>query len=177
MQFFLPVLDNPRKNTSLLPKILVNYRLYILFQGYNFNIYLAPFLNNITFQSKRKQSILDIHISTFLFHIKTSGKSLFIINQLVSSIVSQELPSGIVVKNLPANTRDASSFPRWGRSPEEENVNPLQYSCFGSPMDRGAWWATVHGVTKELDMSTQDTYSPRQKMPVLVNFSRGDNYA
>ena len=38
--------------------------------------------------------------------------------------------------------------PRWGRSPEEGNGNPLQYSCLESPMDRGAWWATVHGVPK-----------------------------
>ena len=33
----------------------------------------------------------------------------------------------------------------------ERNGNPLQYSCLGNPMDRGAWWATVHGVTKESD--------------------------
>ena len=36
----------------------------------------------------------------------------------------------------------------WRRSPEEGNGNPLQYSCLENPMDRGAWWATVHGVTK-----------------------------
>ena len=36
----------------------------------------------------------------------------------------------------------------WGRCPEEANGNPLQYSCLGNPMDRGAWWAIVHGVTK-----------------------------
>jgi len=34
------------------------------------------------------------------------------------------------------------------RYPGEENVNPLQYSCMGNPMDRGDWWATVHGITK-----------------------------
>ena len=38
-----------------------------------------------------------------------------------------------------------------GRSPGEENDNPLQYSCLGNPMDRGAWQATFHGVAKELD--------------------------
>ena len=43
---------------------------------------------------------------------------------------------------------DAGSIPGLGRSPGEENGNPLQCSCLGSPMDRGAWWATVHGVTK-----------------------------
>ena len=39
-------------------------------------------------------------------------------------------------------------MPKLGRSPGEGNGNPLQYSCLGNPMDRGAWWATVHGVTK-----------------------------
>ena len=58
-------------------------------------------------------------------------------------------------KNLPANagdTRDASSIPGLGRSPGEGNSNPLQYSCLENPMDRGAWWDTVHGVT-ESDMT------------------------
>ena len=40
------------------------------------------------------------------------------------------------------------SFPGLGRSPGEGNDNPLQYSCLDNPMDRGAWQATVHGVTK-----------------------------
>ena len=40
------------------------------------------------------------------------------------------------------------SIPGSGRSPGEENVNPLQYSCLGNSRDSGAWWATVHGVTK-----------------------------
>ena len=42
---------------------------------------------------------------------------------------------------------DPGSIPGSGRSPGEENGNPLQYSCLGNPMDRGTWWATVHGVT------------------------------
>ena len=44
--------------------------------------------------------------------------------------------------------RDAGSIPRLGRSPGEEHGNPLQYSCLENPMDRGAWQATVHGVTQ-----------------------------
>ena len=48
---------------------------------------------------------------------------------------------------------DLSSIPGLGRSPEEGNDYPLQYSCLGNLMDTGAWWATVHGVTKELDMN------------------------
>ena len=44
---------------------------------------------------------------------------------------------------------DSGSIPGLGRSPGEGNGDPLQYSCLGNPMDRGAWWATVHGVPKE----------------------------
>ena len=43
---------------------------------------------------------------------------------------------------------DTGLFPGFGRSPGEGNQNPLQYSCLGNHMDRGAWWAMVHGVTK-----------------------------
>ena len=56
-----------------------------------------------------------------------------------------------MVKNLLANAGDASSIPGVGRVPGEGNGNPLQYSCLGNPMDRGAWRVTVHGVAKELD--------------------------
>ena len=55
-------------------------------------------------------------------------------------------PDGSVVKNLPANAEDLGSIPGLGRSPGEGNGLPLQYSCLGNPMDRGAWWATVYGV-------------------------------
>ena len=61
-----------------------------------------------------------------------------------------------MVKNPPASAgdiRDMGSIAGSGRSPEEGNGNPLQYSCLRNPMDRGAWWATVHGFTKELDMT------------------------
>ena len=51
-----------------------------------------------------------------------------------------------MVKNPPANAGDMGSIPGWGRSPGEENGNPLQYSYLENPMDRGAWWATVHRV-------------------------------
>ena len=46
------------------------------------------------------------------------------------------------------DTRDTSMIPGSGRYPGEENGYPLQYSCLGNPTDRGAWRATVHGVTK-----------------------------
>ena len=55
----------------------------------------------------------------------------------------------LVVRNPPANAgdiRDAGLIPGVGRSPGGGNGNPLQYSCLGNPMGRGAWWAIVHGV-------------------------------
>ena len=57
-------------------------------------------------------------------------------------------PGDSVVKNPPANAGDAGSIPGSGRSPGGGNGNPLQYSCLENSMDRGAWQATVHGVTK-----------------------------
>ena len=57
----------------------------------------------------------------------------------------------LVVKNLSANVgdvKDVGSMPELGRSPGERNGNPLQYSWLENPMDRGAWWATVHRVAK-----------------------------
>ena len=65
----------------------------------------------------------------------------------------------LVVKNPPANTediRDMGSISVSGRYTGEGNGNPLQYSCLENPMDRGAWQATVHGVTRvENDLATK----------------------
>ena len=57
-------------------------------------------------------------------------------------------PGGSVVKNLSANAGDTGLIPGSGRSPGGGHGNPLQYSCLENPMDRGAKWATVHGVTE-----------------------------
>ena len=55
---------------------------------------------------------------------------------------------GSVVENLPADAGDVSLIPGLGRSPGEGNGNPVQDSCLGNPIDRGAWGATVRGVAK-----------------------------
>ena len=57
-------------------------------------------------------------------------------------------PGGTVVKNLPANAREAGSIPGSGRFPGIGNNNQLQYSYLENSMDRKAWQATVHGVSK-----------------------------
>ena len=66
-----------------------------------------------------------------------------------------------MVKNLPANAREIGSISGLGRSPGEGNGNPFQYSCLQNPMDRGACWAIVHGVAKELDV-TRTTMRPEK---------------
>ena len=68
------------------------------------------------------------------------------IKHLVS--VTRGFPGGSMVKNLPVNAGDEGSIPGSGRSPGKGNGNPLQYSCLGKLMDRGAWWATVHEIAE-----------------------------
>ena len=70
-------------------------------------------------------------------------------NKVWASLLAQQL------KNLPTNAGDGGDVglsPGLGRSPGERNGSSLQYSCLRNPMDRGAWWATVLGVT-ESDMT------------------------
>ena len=65
-----------------------------------------------------------------------------------------------MVKNPPAytgDTRDAGSIPVSGRSPGEGNGNPLQYSWLENSMDRGAWWAAVHGSNRVRTWLSTDT--------------------
>ena len=68
--------------------------------------------------------------------------------------IPDHLPGGSDGKASACNAGDPGLIPGLGRSPGEGNGNPLQYSCLANPTDRGAWWVTVHGVTKELDMTS-----------------------
>ena len=68
-------------------------------------------------------------------------------------------PGGSEVKESACNVGDLGSIPGSGRSPGEGNGNPLQYSCLENPMDRGAWWATVHGVANSQTRLRDFTHS------------------
>ena len=89
------------------------------------------------------QNVDSAEVETFLAMAKISFLIYFL-----------DFPDGSVVKNLPASAGDAGDLgliPGSGRSPGVGNGNPLQYSCLGNHMDRGAWQAAVHRVTKESD--------------------------
>ena len=89
-----------------------------------------------------------------------SAASIIVFSQLISQVLLQHQPSGShctneqtegfpggsAVKNPPANAGEAGRIPGWGRAPGEGKAT--QYSFLGNSMDRGAWWATVHGVAK-----------------------------
>ena len=83
---------------------------------------------------------------------------------LVTGLPTLGFSHGSVVKNPPANARDAGSIPGLGRFPGEGDGNPLQYFCLENPMNRGAWWTTVHGVSKSQillsDWTTRVTSDP-----------------
>ena len=66
----------------------------------------------------------------------------------ISPTVCKVFPVGSEGKESACNAGDLGSIPGSGRSSGEGNGNPLQYSCLEKPMERGAWWATVHGVSK-----------------------------
>ena len=67
---------------------------------------------------------------------------------LVGSSKGSSLVSVSDGKESACSAKDSGLIPGSGRSPGEGNGNPLQYSCLENPVDRGAWWATVHGVAK-----------------------------
>ena len=74
-------------------------------------------------------------------------------DQLKTSVEQEIGLGGSAVKNPLVSAGDRGSVPGWGKSARGGHGNPLQYSCLENPMDRGAWWATIHGAAKELDTS------------------------
>ena len=83
---------------------------------------------------------------------RTVRFGVFLLFLYAFSTEGQKLPRSESGKESPRRAGDPGSIPGLGRSPGEGNGNPRQCSCLGNPMDRGAWWATVHGVA-ELDMT------------------------
>ena len=80
--------------------------------------------------------------------IRESEKTQILINLRIDKENKQGFPGCSANKESVCNSGDPGSIPGLGRSPGERNGNPLQYSCLENSMDRGAWWATVCGVTE-----------------------------
>ena len=121
-------------------------------------------------------SLPSVQLCEFLHTIPSPGVSLCHQNMCLS-VGSQVV---LVVENPPVNAgdlRDAGSIPGSGRSPGEGKGNPLRYSCLGKLMDRGPWWATVHGITKSwaqlkqlsTNMHTPHTYLVVQKNQIKMD--------
>ena len=79
----------------------------------------------------------------------------FVCCSFINSNLSRGLPWWLSGKESTCNAGDVGLIPGLGRSSGEGNGNPLQCSCLENAMDGGAWWATVHGVTKESDTTEQ----------------------
>ena len=86
--------------------------------------------------------------------MKESAISIFLMMKKDrASLVTQSVKNLHAMQETTCNAGEIVSIPGSGRSLGERNGSPLQYSCLGNPMDRGACWATVHKVSKELDMT------------------------
>ena len=76
-------------------------------------------------------------------------------------------PGGSDSRESACSVGDPGSIPGVGRSPGEENGNPLQYSCLGNPTERGAWWATVPEVTKSQTQLNDFTFTHSDNLECL----------
>ena len=125
--------------------------------------------------SRIKHPLMNISTSLHVQEIRRSEKDIAILIKLDSAF-SIWLPlwevlgflGGSAVENLPANAGDMRSIPGSGRSPGEGNGNPLQYSCLENPMDRRAWWATVHAIPNPIH-SSPIHYSHCQEQEIANN--------
>ena len=112
------------------------------FISIGFNLVFINFGNNCTFKQHTKKSHMSMNA---WLHTGFSG--------------------GSVVKSLPVNVQDLGSIPGSGRSQGEGNGKPLQYFCLENPMDREAWQATVHEVSKIGHDLATEPQPPRLCMP------------
>ena len=139
---------------------------FILFFFYKFiyfNWRLIILQYCVGFAIHQHESVMGIHMLGILFNnifwrcnyvlqllsgIRRETKRKLNYWRLLLTFQAMMLPWWLRSKESSCNARDPGSILESGRSPGEGNDNPLQYSCLGNPMDRGAWWATLHGVAE-----------------------------
>ena len=100
--------------------------------------FVQLFANEIIYQGRKKRA----EIFSFFFWV------VFSFTTVVSVCITQASHVPQMVKKSACNERDTGSILGLGKTPEERNTYPLQYSCLENSIDRETWWATVHGVTK-----------------------------
>ena len=89
-----------------------------------------------------------LYVPTAQFSLLLASYISMVHLSLTNNSMLMDFPGSSDGKASACNAGDLGSIPGSGRSPEERNGNPLQYSCLENPMDGGAWQATVHGVAK-----------------------------
>ena len=109
-------------------------------QGLSIEFSRQEYWNGLPFSSSRDLPDLEIE------PMSPALQANFLLSENIHILIA--VSGGSEDKASACNTGDLGSIPGLGRSPGEGNGNPLQYSCLENPMDRGAWSATVHGVTK-----------------------------
>ena len=100
---------------------------------------------------------------TFLKNTNNDKKIEVLYNYSLAQHFKIIVPGGTVVKKPCASAgdaRDVGLILGWGTSPGVGNGTPLHYSCLESPMDRGAWWAALHGITKSWSQLSMHTHTP-----------------
>ena len=130
----------PNSDSEMSVTTVMGLRVFFFLVGWEKYVVLRKCTNK---QGDNKQITVG---SVLLVNCVHSGKVIYLHG---AALVG--LPQWLSSKESSWNagdTGDSSLIPGSGRSPGEENDNPLQYSCLENPMGRGAWWATVHGVTK-----------------------------
>ena len=119
----------------------------------------------------------DLSVNSLFLTFSFLDKEVRVVFEWVSMSRNwQGLSGGSVIKYPPANSGDTGLIPGSGRLHGEGNGNMLQYSCLENPMDRGAWWATVHGVAKSqtqlrLNNNIKKLKIKRRKM-LIFKFTR-----
>ena len=137
----LPVLQK-----SMWRCVDINVKHFLSFPGMTFSprnmkVFKGFDNGNTSDSPKKPKSFIFWNLISWPWHPENGTRPLYF-----------AFPGGTVVKNLPANIGDMSLIPGSGRS-GGGNGNPLQCSCLENPMDRRSQWVTVHGVSKESDMT------------------------
>ena len=105
--------------------------------------------NRLVIPSNSLLEVVYVCLYTKPWHSENTSAIYILLLWIPSSYgIIRGFPGSSEVKVSACNVGDPGSIPGSGRSPGEGNGNPLQYSCLENPMDRGTWWATVHGVAE-----------------------------